>query len=66
MSYMYFSRKNGMYTSILYVIIFTLIFNRGSGEIRTHGGFDASTVFKTVAINQTLPHFLIFYADERT
>jgi len=29
----------------------------GSGEIRTHGPFNGSTVFKTVAINRTLPHF---------
>lgn len=29
----------------------------GSGEIRTHGPISRSTVFKTVAINRTLPRF---------
>ena len=34
------------------------IFNLGgSGEIRTHGTISDPTVFKTVAINRTLPHF---------
>ena len=28
-----------------------------SGEIRTHGAISDSTVFKTVAINRTLPRF---------
>ena len=31
----------------------------GSGEIRTHGPIAEPTVFKTVAINRTLPHFHI-------
>ena len=29
----------------------------GNGEIRTHGAISDTTVFKTVAINRTLPHF---------
>jgi hypothetical protein len=29
----------------------------GSGEIRTHGPISESSVFKTGAINRTLPHF---------
>ena len=29
----------------------------GNGEIRTHGPLSESTVFKTVAINRTLPRF---------
>jgi hypothetical protein len=29
----------------------------GNGEIRTHGSISGSTVFKTVAINRTLPRF---------
>ena len=29
----------------------------GSGEIRTHGPISEPTVFKTVAINRTLPSF---------
>ena len=32
----------------------------GSGEIRTHGPLSEPTVFKTVAINRTLPRFLIW------
>ena len=31
----------------------------GNGEIRTHGAIADTTVFKTVAINRTLPHFQI-------
>ena len=31
----------------------------GSGEIRTHGPISESSVFKTGAINRTLPHFHI-------
>ena len=30
----------------------------GNGEIRTHGPLSEPTVFKTVAINRALPHFL--------
>ena len=32
----------------------------GSGEVRTHGPISGTAVFKTAAINQTLPHFQIF------
>jgi hypothetical protein len=32
----------------------------GSGEIRTHGPLSESLVFKTNAINRTLPRFLIW------
>ena len=32
----------------------------GSGEIRTHGPISKTSVFKTGAINQTLPRFLLY------
>lgn len=38
------------------IIIFYVI--GGEGGIRTHGRHKPSTVFKTVAINQTLPPLL--------
>ena len=36
-----------------------LVFGGGRGEIRTHGGREPTTVFKTVALNRsaTLPSF---------
>ena len=37
----------------------------GNGEIRTHGAISDPTVFKTVAINQTLPRFHKLVEDER-
>ena len=37
----------------------------GSGGIRTHGTLSCSMVFKTVALNQTLPRFLVLiYLDK--
>ncbi len=39
--------------------------NGGRGEIRTHGGREPTTVFKTVALNRsaTLPSFSITISD---